>query len=159
MNEEIERIATANLASARKADCILDQFHAIDFTAATVQVLAPDKGEREARMQRTGRQLNDGRVAELSATLSRTTIGKRPSRPASTTLRPTVNDCAATAAGSVDCRSDPNQADYSFEARYAKEDTLAAIDRAEDAINKLNGANVHHRRGFVAHLLFKQRSP
>lgn len=50
-----------------------------------------------------------------------------------------------------------HQADYSLEVRYERNDTLAAIDRAEKAIGQLEGAN--HRRDFVAHTLFKRRLP
>ena len=59
----------------------------------------------------------------------------------------------------VDLQKARHLADYSYEATYDKEYTLAAIDRAADAIDQLTGANIEHRRGFVAHLLFKRRSP
>ena len=46
----------------RKVNCVLDQFHALEYAAA-VQALAPDKGERQARMERIKQQLNAGQVA------------------------------------------------------------------------------------------------
>jgi len=52
-----------------------------------------------------------------------------------------------------------HRADYSYEADYNRQDTLAAIDIAEGAIGQLEGTSIDHRRGFVAHLLFKRRSP
>ena len=62
------------------------------------------------------------------------------------------------AATFVDLQKARHQADYSYKAMYAKEDTLAAIDRAENAIGQLKGANIADRRAFVAHMLFKRRS-
>ena len=50
-----------------------------------------------------------------------------------------------------------HQADYSREANYDRQDTLAAIDRAAGATSQLEGTSIHHRRGFVVHLLFKRR--
>ena len=41
---------------------ILDQFHALEYAAAAVRALAPDRGERKARMERIKAQLNGGRV-------------------------------------------------------------------------------------------------
>ena len=58
----------------------------------------------------------------------------------------------------VDLQKARHQADYSYETRYAKEDTLAAIDRAADAIDQLKGANIEDRRRFVTHMLFRWRS-
>ena len=52
-----------------------------------------------------------------------------------------------------------HQADYSREASYDRQDTLAAIDRAAGAISQLEGASNHDRCGFVVHLLFKRRVP
>ena len=53
----------------------------------------------------------------------------------------------------------PRQADYSCEADYDMQDTLATIVRAAGAVGQLEGASIHHRRGFVVHLLFKRRVP
>ena len=50
-----------------------------------------------------------------------------------------------------------HQADYSYEATYYREDTLAKIDRAADAIGQLKEASIEHRHGLVAHLLLKRR--
>ena len=50
-------------------------------------------------------------------------------------------------------------ADYSYELTYDRENTLATIDRAADAIDQLKEASTEHRRGLVAHLLFKRRRP
>ena len=52
-----------------------------------------------------------------------------------------------------------HQADYAYNANYDRQDTLAAIDKADDAISQLEGASIHHRRAFVVHLLFKRRGP
>ena len=52
-----------------------------------------------------------------------------------------------------------HQADYAYDANYDRQDTLAAIDRADDAISQIEGASIDHRRGFVVHLLFKRRRP
>ena len=41
---------------------ILDQFHALEYAAAAVRALAPDKAGRKARMERIKAQLNSGRV-------------------------------------------------------------------------------------------------
>ena len=52
-----------------------------------------------------------------------------------------------------------HQADYSYELTYDREDTLAAINKAESAILQLEAASIEHRRGFAAYLLFKWRLP
>ena len=49
------------------------------------------------------------------------------------------------------------RADYALEGDYYKLDVLADIDEAETAIAKLDRVNAQHRRGFVAHVLFKWR--
>ena len=59
----------------------------------------------------------------------------------------------------VDLQKTRHQADYSFEAKYDRQDTLMTINRRENAIGQLEGANIEHRREFIAHLLFKRRSP
>ena len=59
----------------------------------------------------------------------------------------------------VALQNERHQADYSSEADYNRRDTLAAIDIAEGAIGQLEGTSIDHRRGFVAHLLFKRRLP
>ena len=51
------------------------------------------------------------------------------------------------------------RADYAFEGRYDRPDVLAAIDRAETAIEKIGQVDARHRRSFAAHVLFKRRSP
>ena len=51
-----------------------------------------------------------------------------------------------------------HEADYSYEARFARENTLAVIDRAERAVDQLKGANIADQRRFVVHMLFKGRS-
>ena len=58
----------------------------------------------------------------------------------------------------VELQINRHNADYSYEARYAKEDAMSAIYRAARAIDQLKGANIVDRRRFVVHLLFKQRS-
>ena len=58
----------------------------------------------------------------------------------------------------IDLQKERHQADYSCETWYAKENTLAAIDRAADAIDQLLRANVEDRRRFVTHMLFGWRS-
>ena len=52
-----------------------------------------------------------------------------------------------------------HQADYALEGRYDKLVVLAAIDRAENAIVQFEQADIWHRRGFAAHVLFRRRSP
>ena len=52
-----------------------------------------------------------------------------------------------------------HQADYSREANYDRQETLAAIDKAEDVIDKFEAADREQRLGFIAHVLFKWRSP
>ena len=51
-----------------------------------------------------------------------------------------------------------HDADYLYDVRFAKEDTLALIFRAARAIEQLKGANRVDCCRFVVHLLFKQRS-
>ena len=48
---------------------ILDQFHALEYAAAAVKALAPDKGGRKARMEEIKQQLDDGQVACVIAGL------------------------------------------------------------------------------------------
>ena len=50
-------------------------------------------------------------------------------------------------------------ADYVYEVTHEKQDTVAAIDRAEDAINQFETAHRERRLGFIAHVLLKRRSP
>ena len=59
----------------------------------------------------------------------------------------------------VDLQKARHWADYSYEAKYDKQDTLTAIKKAENAIGQLEGADIEQRRGFVAHMLFKRRLP
>ena len=49
------------------------------------------------------------------------------------------------------------RADYALDGRYDKAEVLAEIGRAEDAIAWLEAADLHHRRRFAAHVLFKRR--
>ena len=58
----------------------------------------------------------------------------------------------------VALQSARHRADYSYDVIYDRNDTLTATDRAADAIDQLDRVSIHHRRGFVAHLLFKRRS-
>ena len=51
-----------------------------------------------------------------------------------------------------------HEADYSYEARFARENTLAVIDRAERAVDQLKGANIVDQPTFVVHMPFKRRS-
>ena len=69
---------------------------------------------------------------------------------------PEIRDFANTFAALQDAR---HQADYALEGRYDKLDVLAIIDRAEKAVVQLEQADVQHRRGFAAHVLFRRRSP
>ena len=80
-----------------KMTFILDLYHVLEYASDAVQAAAPDEGEREEWIRE---QLNAGRVDRIIAAL-------KPSRPASATARPTGTGCAATSAGSADCRSDP----------------------------------------------------
>ena len=48
----------------RKVNCVLNQFHALEYATA-VQVLALDKGERKARMEKIKQQLNAAHVARV----------------------------------------------------------------------------------------------
>ena len=50
-----------------------------------------------------------------------------------------------------------HQADYALDVRYDKSDVLAAIDGAENAIVQFEQADIQHRRGFAAHVLFRRR--
>ena len=49
------------------------------------------------------------------------------------------------------------RADYALDGRYDKSDVLAAIDRAENAIEKISQVDARHMRSFAAHVLFKRR--
>ena len=51
------------------------------------------------------------------------------------------------------------QADYALDGEYSKLDVLGAIDRAERSIAQFEQTDAEHRRAFVAHVLFKRRSP
>ena len=59
----------------------------------------------------------------------------------------------------VDLQEARHKADYSYEFTYDRENTLAKIDKAADALDQLKEASIEHRRGLVIHLLFKWRSP
>ena len=56
-----------------------------------------------------------------------------------------------------DLQSERQRADYALDGRYDKADVLAKIGRAEAAIAWLEAADLHHRRRFAAHVLFKRR--
>ena len=49
------------------------------------------------------------------------------------------------------------RADYALDGRYDKAGVLVEIGRAEKAIAWLEAADLHHRRRFAAHVLFKRR--
>ena len=66
---------------------------------------------------------------------------------------PAIRDFADTFVALQDAR---HEADYAFEGWYYDVDTLAAIDRAENAIGQLEQTDIQHRRGFVVHVLFKR---
>ena len=52
------------------------------------------------------------------------------------------------------------RADYALDAvGYRKSDVLEHIASAERAIRQLTQADIHARRDFAAHVLFRQRSP
>ena len=67
---------------------------------------------------------------------------------------PEIRDFANTFTVLQDAR---HQADYALEGRYDKLDVLEAIDRAENAIVQFEQADIQHRRGFAAHVLFRRR--
>ena len=89
----------------RRVTCVLDQFHALEYAAAAVQALAPDKAGRKARMEGIKQQLNDGQVARVIDDL-------KPHRDRDKAVAACI-DCfeanrdrmPATAAGSAACRS------------------------------------------------------
>ena len=58
----------------------------------------------------------------------------------------------------VALQSARHRADYSYKANYDRQETLAAIDKAEDVIDKFEATDREQRLGFIAHLLFKRRS-
>ena len=49
------------------------------------------------------------------------------------------------------------RADYALDGRFDKPDVLAAIDRAENAIEKVAQVDARDMRSFAAHVLFKRR--
>ena len=90
----------------RRAACVLDQFHALEYAAA-VHALAPDKGGRKARMEGIKQQSDDGQVACVIDDL-------KPHRDRDKAVAAFIDyfeanrdRMPATAAGSADCRSDP----------------------------------------------------
>ena len=52
-----------------------------------------------------------------------------------------------------------HRADYALDALFDKLGTLNAIDEAENSIREFEQVHNQDRRGFVAHVLFKRRSP
>ena len=91
----------------RRAACVLDQFHALEYAAAAVQALALDKGGRKARMERIKQQSDDGQVACVID-------GLKPHRDRDKAVAACIDyfevnrdRMPATAAGSAACRSDP----------------------------------------------------
>ena len=60
----------------------------------------------------------------------------------------------------VELQVERQQADYVLDAgAYEKSDVLRRIASAEQAISRFEQADVDARRGFAAHVLFRQRSP
>ena len=60
----------------------------------------------------------------------------------------------------VELQVERQQADYALDApAYEKSDVLGYIATAERAISRFEQADVEARRGFAAHVLFRQRSP
>ena len=57
----------------------------------------------------------------------------------------------------VDLQKARHQADYTPHGRYNQLDALAAIDRAEEAIEAIGRVDARCRRSFAAHVLFRQR--
>ena len=52
-----------------------------------------------------------------------------------------------------------HRADYALDELFDRVETLAVIDRAENAVNRMERVSNQDRRRFVAHVLFKRRSP
>lgn len=69
---------------------------------------------------------------------------------------PVVQNFADTFVALQDMR---HKADYAFELEGwpNKQSTLAAIDRAENAIGQFEQADIRNRRCFVVHVMFKRR--
>ena len=60
----------------------------------------------------------------------------------------------------VTLQDNRQQADYALDAGpYRKSDVIGQIDMAELAIARFERADIEARRGFVAHVLFRQRPP
>ena len=60
----------------------------------------------------------------------------------------------------VELQVERQQADYALDApAYEKSDVLDRIAFAEQAIGRFEQADVEAKRGFAAHVLFRQRSP
>ena len=58
----------------------------------------------------------------------------------------------------VRLQTERHRADYALEgSRYYKSDVIVEIDAAERAIDQFERAAVAARRGFVVHVLFRQR--
>ena len=82
---------------------------------------------------------------------ARTACGNKPALAA---FPPDVRDFADTFAALQKLRL---QADYALDVKYDKENVLATIEIAEDAIARFEQADARTRRAFVAHVLFKRR--
>lgn len=52
-----------------------------------------------------------------------------------------------------------HRADYALDALFDKLGTLDVINDAENSIREFEQVHDQDRRGFVAHVLFKRRSP
>ena len=60
----------------------------------------------------------------------------------------------------VELQKARQEADYALDTdAYEKSDVLGYIDSAERAIGRFEGADADAKRGFAAHVLFRQRSP
>ena len=116
-------------------------FHSLAYTAANLLI----GRERTAAWHQVYRALEHGNAR--SACLNKQAMEGFP------------NEIEEFALTFVDLQKARHRADYSFDVSYDRHDTLTAIDRAAGAIDQLERVNIHHRRSFVAHLLFKRRSP
>lgn len=116
-------------------------FHSLARTAADVLIGT----KRSAAWHQVYRALEHGRAS--SACINKRAMQGFPSA---------IHDFADTFVALQEMR---HQADYALElvGLPDKQGTLAAIDRAEDAIKRLKRTDIQHRRGFAAHVLFKRR--
>ncbi len=140
-NHDPRRPKQANLRRA-VSTAYYAVFHSLARTVANLLIGTTNRSEA---WHRAYRALEHGTTKDVCR--NKKTMQKFP---------PAIREFAESFVALQDMR---HKADYALDELFDKVETLAAIERAENSISCFEQVNDQDRRGFVAHVLFKRRSP